>query len=110
MTFPDSFTVYHRLHPTTEQSAFTLSVMILSEKHRRISARCLEDIVFYDYQKAQKALFPDYMIKEFTETLRLQEEAKIKWNGRVRELLVKVEDLEKASWNRTDAVEDMGTA
>ena len=49
------------------------------------------------------------MVDEFRKTFALQEEAKAKNEAKVRDLLHKVEQLEKASWDRPDAVEDMGT-
>ena len=69
----------------------------------------MEDIVVYDYQQGSKAPLRGFMVDEFRKTFALQEEAKAKNEAKVRDLLHKVERLEKASWDRPDAVEDMGT-
>ena len=112
MTWPDKISVYHKLRsaPTSTTDSFILDVLILSEKHRRPAARCVEDIVIYDYQKAQKTPLRGFMVEQFRETFRMQEESKAQNTKRIHELLERVDSLEMASWNRPDAVEDMGTS
>ncbi len=112
MAWPDKFSVYHKLRasPTASTDSFLLDVLILSEKHQRPAARCEEDIVVYDYQRGSKSPLQGFMVDIFRETFALQEETKTKNEMKVRDLLQKVERLEKASWDRPDAVEDMGTA
>lgn len=112
MTWPDKISVYHKLRsaPTSTTDSFILDVLILSEKHRRPAARCVEDIVIYDYQKAQKTPLLDFMVQQFRETFRMQEESKAQNSKRIGDLLERVDSLEKASWNRPDAAEDMGTS
>ena len=68
----------------------------------------MEDIVVYDYRKAKKTPLRPFMLEQFRETFRLQEEAKKHNEDRVEMLMGKVQELEKASWNRADAKEDMG--
>lgn len=104
-------TVYHRLgtEPTSETDSFHLDVVILSERHRRPAARLVEDIVVYDYRKGRKTPLPSYMVHAFRETWRLQEAAKVENASRVSELLQRVRDLETQTWDRSDAVEDMGS-
>ena len=111
MTWPDKISVYHKLRsaPTPTTNSFILDVLIVSEKHRRPAARCEEDIVIYDYQKAQKTPLRDFMVEQFRETFRLQEESKGQNTKKIHNLLERVDSLEKASWNRPDAAEDMGT-
>lgn len=114
MTYPDRVTVYHKLQtlPEVKTDSFILDVVILSEKHRRPAARCLEDIVFYDYRRGKKITLDarPFMLDAFRETFQLQEEAKAK-NGMRREALIKqVRTLEKESWDREDAQEDFGSA
>ncbi|KAF4556330.1 Hypothetical protein D9617_1g082060 [Elsinoe fawcettii] len=111
MKYPDRVTVYHKLasQPTTETESFILDVLILSELHQRPAARCVEDIVVYDYQKAKKAPLKPFMVDAFRETWRLQEEAKKANSNRVLDLLERVRNLEQETWDRPDAVEDMGT-
>lgn len=109
---PGRVTVLHKLRNKTENGAdhFILDVLILSEAHRRAAARCIEDIVVYDYRTAKKSALPPFMIEKFKQVYELQEQAKHKNNGRVRELLTRVRELEKSSWDRPDAVEDFGSA
>ncbi|KAF2157048.1 hypothetical protein K461DRAFT_273157 [Myriangium duriaei CBS 260.36] len=111
MTWPDYVTVYHKLgtEPTSETESFTLDVLILSELHRRPAARCVEDIVVYDYRKATKVPLMPFMATSFKDTWRLQEEAKRVNSERVQDILERVRDLEQQTWDRPDAVEDHGS-
>ncbi|KAH6860180.1 thioesterase-like superfamily-domain-containing protein [Alternaria alternata] len=99
-----------RDNPSENSDHFILDVMILSEAQRRPAARCVEDIVTYDYRTAKKSPLPPFMIKKLQETFKLQEEAKEKNSNRVRVLLDRVRELEKSSWDRPDAKEDFGSA
>lgn len=102
----------HKLRNDPEQGTdhFILDVLILSEAHRRAAARCIEDIVVYDYRTAKKSPLPPFMIDKFKKTFQFQEQAKEKNSVRVRQLLTRVRELEKSSWDRPDAVEDFGSA
>jgi hypothetical protein len=104
--------VLHKLRhkPESEADHFILDVLILSESHRRPAARCVEDIVVYDYQKAQKSPLPPFMIEKFRQTFELQEQAKERCSNRIKNLLDRVQRLEKSSWDRPDAKEDFGSA
>ena len=104
--------MYHKLRsaPTTATDSFILDVLILSEKHQRAAARCVEDIVVYDYRRGRKSPLRDFMVEKFQETFELQEEARERNERKVRDLLHRVKRLEKESWDREDAVEDMGHA
>lgn len=113
MTFPDRVTVYHRLASNPEEvgGAFTLEVLLLSERYRRVTAKCVEDIVVYDYRKAARAAeLPAFMREAFVETWELQERERREQGARVGEVLRRVRELERGSWNREGAVEDMGSA
>lgn len=112
MTWPDRVSVYHKLRspPLAQMDSFKLDVMILSERQQRASARCVEDIVVYDYQKGTKTPLRPFMVDAFRETFRLQEEAEAKNTERALDLLRQVESLEKESWDRKDAKEDFGSA
>ncbi|KAF2200972.1 hypothetical protein GQ43DRAFT_416809 [Delitschia confertaspora ATCC 74209] len=112
MKWPDHVTVLHKLstRPEPGMDHFFLDVMILSELHRRPAARCVEDIVVYDYKIGRKAPLKPFMVDQFQKLWEAQEQAKVKYGGRVVELHRKVEKLEKESWNRPDAKEDLGTA
>lgn len=102
----------HKLRNKPEQDSdhFILDVLILSEAHRRAAARCVEDIVVYDYKSAKKSPLPLFMVDKFKKTFELQEQAKEKNSSRVKTLLSRVRELEKSSWDRPDAVEDFGSA
>ena len=86
MTWPDRITVLHKLrdNPTQNTDHFILNVLILSERHQRPAARCVEDIVVYDYRTAKKSPLPPFMIDKFQETFKLQEQVKEKNSERVR--------------------------
>ncbi|KAI7460816.1 hypothetical protein KC351_g17092 [Hortaea werneckii] len=110
MKWPDNISVYHKLRaePTTGTDSFILDVLIMSELHQRPAARCIEDIVVYDYTVGKKTALRPFMLDVFKDTWQLQEEAKRKNSARVYGLLDRVRQLEQDSWDRKDAVEDMG--
>lgn len=114
MVYPDKISVYHKLRIRPEgdpaPSAFMLDCIVLSHEHRRIAARLEEDIVVYDYKKGQKTSMPGYMRDLFSETYSMQEEQMRKARTRIWGLLEAVERLEKETWDRKDAVEDLGAA
>lgn len=99
MTWPDRISVYHKLRspPTPTSDSITLDVLILSERQQRPAARCVEDIVVYDYQRGQKTPLRPFMVEKFLETYELQEEARVRNKGRVRGLLERVRRLERGS-------------
>lgn len=111
MKWPDRVTVLHKLRsePKLDTDHFILDVLILSELHRRPAARCVEDIVVYDYQSAKKAPLRPFMVEKFKETWLLQEQAKKHYGNKVTDLIRRVRELEKGSWDRVDAKEDLGT-
>lgn len=112
MTYPDRVSVYHKLRypPSAQPSAtsLVLDAIILSHNHRRASARIEEDIVIYDYRVAKKTEMPPFMKDVLEDTYRQQEEEKVRARARVWELIGSVEKLEKETWNRPGAVEDLG--
>jgi hypothetical protein len=84
--------------------------MILSEAQQRPAARCVEEIVTYDYSSAKKTTLPAYMVKAFGETFDAQEKAKEDLSKRVMSLMAQVQALERSSWDREGAKEDLGSA
>lgn len=110
MAWPDQISVYHKLRsaPTASSDSFMLDVLILSERHQRAAARCVEDLVIFDYGQDRKTRLKDFMVKAFQDIWMAQEEQKDKNKKRVRELLSRVGRLEKESWDREGAKEDMG--
>lgn len=85
--------------------------MILSEAKQRPAARCHEDIVTYDYKRNQKTPeLPPFMYEQFKTIWELQEKAKTDWQQRILEIESRVRTLEVESWDRSDAVENTGSA
>ncbi|KAL5044760.1 hypothetical protein BDW71DRAFT_185342 [Aspergillus fruticulosus] len=115
MQYPDKVTVYHKLvhDPSSSQSsqfAFHLQAMILSEGRQRPAARVHEDLVTYDYKIGKKAAIPLWLMEQLRDTWELQEQAKRYWQQRILDIEAGVRKLEVESWDREDAVEDMGSA
>lgn len=112
MTWPDHISVFHKLRelPRDGDSNFVLEVMILSELQQRPAARCEEDIVMYDYKAGRKTSIMPFMMRAFTETWEAQEEARRRAAERIEELEGAVRQLEMDTWDRVDAVEDLGAA
>lgn len=112
MTWPDHISVFHKLRslPSPTDGSFILDVIILSELHQRPAARCIEDIVVYDYRKGMKTELRPFMMDAFRETWEKQEDAKRRMGEKIRELDWAVRELERGSWDQEGAVEDMGSA
>ncbi|KAL2255838.1 hypothetical protein VTK26DRAFT_2631 [Humicola hyalothermophila] len=114
MVYPDKISVYHKLRVRPEgdpaPSSIILDCIVLSHQHRRISCRLEEDIVVYDYRAAKKTSMPDFMVDLFQKTWQMQEDETVRARTRIWELIESVERLEKETWDRPDAVEDMGSA
>lgn len=112
MKWPDHVSVYHKLRarPTEGTDSFVLDVLIMSERWQRPAARCVEDIVVYDYRVGRKTALQPFMIEVLQDTWRLQEDARRIYSARVAVLLERVRRLELETWDREGAVEDMGSA
>lgn len=110
MVFPDRVTVLHKLRaePGAGSDSFGLEVVLLSEKHQRIAARCTEENVIYDYVKGRRTQMPPFMVEALAELFQEQESARKEWTGLADTLEARVRALETGSWDRTDAVEKMG--
>lgn len=114
MTYPDKVSVYHKLRyaPSAQPSptSLILDAVVLSHRHGRVSARMEEDVVIYDYRAARKTEMLPFMKNVLEDTFALQEEAKVRARARIRELIGAVERLERETWDRPDAKEDLGAA
>lgn len=114
MTYPDRVSVYHRLrHPPSRQpssSSLILDAVIFSHRHRRVSARVEEDVVIYDYRAARKTEMPAFMRDVLEDTFAQQQAETVRSRRRIWDLIGDVERLEKETWDRPDAVEDIGGA
>ncbi|KAF2864204.1 hypothetical protein K470DRAFT_254527 [Piedraia hortae CBS 480.64] len=107
MTWPDRVLVYHKLRnrPDTDTESFILDVLIVSERHQRAAARCIEDLVAYDYRTGAKRRLPLYMRRVFEQTWKMQESSRVEAERQIGELLDGVRQLEKSTWDRKGAVE-----
>lgn len=112
MTYPDRVSVYHKLRsrPDANSESLILDVLILSEARQRPAARCLEDVVVYDYRVGKKCTLEPFMVDELQRTFDLQEAAKRQNHDKVQRIERQVRDLELKSWDRPDAKEDLGSA
>jgi hypothetical protein len=111
MTYPDHISVFHKLRslPSPDSSSFILDVMILSELYQRPAARCVEDIVVYDYVAGKKVAIRPFMMRAFERTWKEQEEERKRVEKRILEIESAVGELERETWNREGAVEDFGS-
>ena len=110
MKWPDRVSVYHKLRSRPDESSesIVLDAMIISETKQRPAARCLEDVVVYDYRSSKKTSLPPFALDQFQQTYDLQEAAKVENREKINHLLDRVQDLECDSWDRPDAKEDLG--
>ncbi|ROT40746.1 Thioesterase/thiol ester dehydrase-isomerase [Sodiomyces alkalinus F11] len=94
--FPDKVTVLDRLveKPTYDADVLRLDVLILSERHRRVAARCEEEVAVYDYRSARKTVLPRDMVDRLAETYELQEEARRVAEAKAAEVIRAVERME----------------
>lgn len=113
MTYPDAISVYHRLRVSPEAdlkaTSLLLDCVVLSHGHKRIAARLYEDVSFYDYRTASKTQMPEFVRKVLTDIWRQQLQETALTRMRIWELVAAVERLEKQTWDREDAVEDLGS-
>ncbi|KAH8879572.1 hypothetical protein GQ53DRAFT_671824 [Thozetella sp. PMI_491] len=114
MVYPDTISVYHKLRSRPEAdpapTSFILDCLVLSHQHQRPAARLVENLVIYDYEKAGRAEMPAFMQDVFNDTYTLQEKETVRARARIWDLIKTVEELEKETWDREDAVEDLGSA
>lgn len=114
MVYPDKISVYHKLRVKPRgdpaPSAFMLDCVVLSHQHQRPAARLEEDIVVYDYRAAGKTAMPGFMLDLFRQTFEMQEAETVRARRKIWGLIDAVEKLEKETWDRAGAVEDVGCA
>lgn len=110
VTYPDRISVYHKLRaaPVSHDTSLLLDCVILSHRHRRVAARTEEEIVTYDYRAARKTNIPLFALEALQDTWTEQGQEMTRARTRIQVLTEAVRDLEKATWDRADAVEDMG--
>jgi hypothetical protein len=114
MVYPDTISVYHKLRTSPVgqpmPSDFVLDCVVLSHNHKRPAARLKEHIVVYDYKAAKRTELPPFVLDWFIETYRLQGEEMIRARAKIWDLIGAVKELEKETWDREDAAEDLGSA
>ncbi|KAM3070636.1 hypothetical protein ACMFMF_008088 [Clarireedia jacksonii] len=110
MTWPDHISVYHKLQnpPAPGSNNIILHVLIVSELHQRVAASCVEDIVLYDYKAAKKTDIKPFMVEAFKTAWKEQLESTKRAERKIEWVEERVRDLEKETWDREGAVEDMG--
>jgi acyl-CoA thioesterase FadM len=112
LQYPDRVTVIHRLlqEPKRGMDALHLEAVVLSETHQRVAAKITEDIAVYDYRVGKKAPLPDFMVEVLLEEWKAQQHVMRKAKSEIKVLQGKVRKVEQETWDREDAVEDMGSA
>lgn len=97
MAYPDHICVMHRLatKPDYTSDRVILSAACYSMNHRRIAAKFEEDIVVYDYDKAQKTPLKPYMVDELLKVWELQEQSKAQASTKIQELETFITSLEQ---------------
>ncbi|KAI2467925.1 hypothetical protein F4781DRAFT_432904 [Annulohypoxylon bovei var. microspora] len=112
MTCPDSFSTYHRLFswPPTKKGKICITSVTLSHKYKRVAAFTNEAITLFNYSTRKMIPVTDPMVDTFQDVWRQQEEEKKRANARIWELIVEVEKIEKETWGKDGAVEDLGVA
>ncbi|ETS80839.1 hypothetical protein PFICI_08368 [Pestalotiopsis fici W106-1] len=112
VVYPDRISVYHKLRslPGRSDTSLILDCMILSHRHHRVAARTAEDVVIYDYRNATKTTTPPFVQDVFQSTWEKQEAAICSSRARIWQLTKQVEEIEKETWDREDAVEDLGAS
>ncbi|RGP72170.1 hypothetical protein FSPOR_2842 [Fusarium sporotrichioides] len=95
LEFPDRITVFYKLleAPTHESTSLKKEAWILSETHRRLAAKLIEDTAIYDYKSAKKSVLKPFMVEKFQKTFKLQQERQKKYTEEADKLIKAVEEL-----------------
>jgi acyl-CoA thioesterase FadM len=112
LKYPDRITVLHKLanKPEEGMDGLQLDAVIISETHQRVAARITEDCAIYDYRIGKKAPIPTFMVEVLKRLWEEQEKSiEISMNA-MSGLSGRIRSVEKETWDRADAVEDMGSA
>ncbi|KAF4996148.1 hypothetical protein FDECE_12573 [Fusarium decemcellulare] len=97
LTFPDHITVLYKLseRPRYDSTSLLTEAWILSDQHRRLAARCIDDTAVYDYTTSKKSVLKPFMVEKFQETFDKQVESQAKCDEDVRSVIATVERLER---------------
>ncbi|KAI6374298.1 hypothetical protein MCOR25_003243 [Pyricularia grisea] len=119
VVYPDTLNAYHKVIKLPDgpgegdaatRSSMTLGCVIMSKKQRRIVATVTEKVLFYDYRTEKKTDAPEFALEVLRRACSDAAGAMAEAAGRIQQFREAVERLEAESWNREDAVEDMGSA
>ncbi|MCJ1286688.1 hypothetical protein MMC26_006034 [Xylographa opegraphella] len=113
LTFPNHYTIHHRLSSLPSPSPSTptiihLTSLLLSTPAQRPAARFQEEIVIFDYRAQKPAQLPAHMLHALHARWEAQERVGAYWRARVAGVEERVGVLEGGSWGREGAVEDRG--
>ncbi|KAJ0138241.1 hypothetical protein CTA2_1928 [Colletotrichum tanaceti] len=67
---------------------------ILSDQHRRIAAKVIDETAIYDYAAAKVSVLRPFMVDKLRRTFAMQEEARGKYAKEARKAIEAVEELE----------------
>ncbi|KAF4964041.1 hypothetical protein FSARC_7990 [Fusarium sarcochroum] len=97
MTFPDHITVLYKLaeRPTYKSTSLLMEAWVLSDQHRRLAAKCIDDTAIYDYTTSKKSVLKPFMVEKFQDTFDRQAESQIKCEKDARDVISAVESLER---------------
>jgi hypothetical protein len=96
VTFPDQINVVYKLTqaPKADSTSLFLEAAIYSSRNRRLAAKCYEELVVYNYRKAERATLPSWLYAGLRDVWNMQGEA-IEWAEKeIRELLRRFEEFE----------------
>lgn len=112
MTWPDPISVHHNLYssPSITSNSIQIGVLVLSDRHQRPAARWVEDLVFNDYADGRKSELKTSIFSALQDAWVEQEKRRTQSEKRIQELMIRLTKLEKESWDREGAQEDMGDA
>lgn len=66
--------------------------------------------MIYNYKQGKKTEMQEFMVEKFRETVEEQNRSQRQNDRRIRDLLQRVQRLERQVWDRPNAVEDVGNA
>lgn len=112
MSWPDPISVHQNVYssPSATSNSIQIGVLVLSDRHQRPAARWVEDLVFNNYVDGRKSELKSSMFIALQDAWVAQEKHRTQCEKRIHELIIRLKKLEKASWDREGAQEDMGDA
>lgn len=96
MKYPDRVYVLYRLTepPTPDSTSLRMESWILSDQHRRIAAKVIDETAIYDYTVGKVSVLKPFMVEKLKRTFAMQEEARGKYAEEARRAIEAVEELE----------------